>query len=171
MKDKMETKVKKQTIKKTEPKEKKDVIKGNSKELIAVIRIDGEVKLNPQIKATLYKLRLRRKFTCILADKSNKSVRGMVETVKFNVAYGTIDNETLVKLISKRGQNIDKKSKINPENVAQELLEGKKLTELGLKPFFRLHPPIKGIKSKLHYPKGVLGNHGNNINKLIERML
>jgi hypothetical protein len=40
-----------------------------------------------------------------------------------------------------------------------------------LKGFFRLHPPRKGIKSKLQYPKGVLGDNKESINKLIERML
>ena len=48
---------------------------------------------------------------------------------------------------------------------------GKKNTKGKLKPFFRLHPPRKGIKSKKHYPKGVLGNHGKKINELLERML
>ena len=40
-----------------------------------------------------------------------------------------------------------------------------------LKGFFRLHPPRKGINSKLQYPKGVLGDNKKDINKLIERML
>ena len=51
------------------------------------------------------------------------------------------------------------------------MIAGKKPEEIGIKPFFRLHPARGGIKSKLHYPKGVLGNHKENINKLIERML
>jgi hypothetical protein len=42
---------------------------------------------------------------------------------------------------------------------------------MGIKPFFRLHPPRKGINSKIQYPKGVLGNNKEDINKLIERML
>jgi hypothetical protein len=50
-------------------------------------------------------------------------------------------------------------------------MEGKKLADFKLKGFFRLHPPRKGIDSKLQYPKGVLGNNKKDINKLIERML
>ena len=48
----------------------------------------------------------------------------------------------------------------------------KKLKEIGLKPFFRLHPPRGGLKSsKKQFPRGVLGNHKQEINKLIEKML
>ncbi|KKL95423.1 hypothetical protein LCGC14_1854700, partial [marine sediment metagenome] len=43
--------------------------------------------------------------------------------------------------------------------------------KLNLKPFFRLHPPRKGIKSKLHFPKGVLGDNKEKINDLVLRML
>ena len=52
-------------------------------------------------------------------------------------------------------------------------LDKKSLIELGLKPFFRLHPPRGGIESKKHFGvgKGVLGDNGENINKLLERML
>ena len=53
----------------------------------------------------------------------------------------------------------------------EELKKGKKFEELNLKPFFRLHPPRKGIKSKLHFPKGVLGDNKKKINDLVERML
>jgi hypothetical protein len=39
--------------------------------------------------------------------------------------------------------------------------------------YFALHPPIGGFKksSKLAFPRGILGNHGKEINKLLERML
>ena len=50
-------------------------------------------------------------------------------------------------------------------------MKGKKYDELGIKPFFRLHPPRGGIRSKVHYPEGVLGNHKEKINELVERML
>ena len=75
------------------------------------------------------------------------------------------------KLIEKRGQLINKSKKIDSKNVVEELEKGKKYEELNLKPFFRLHPPRKGIKSKFHFPKGVLGNNKDKINELMERML
>ena len=50
-------------------------------------------------------------------------------------------------------------------------LKAGKMDELSIKPFFRLHPPRGGIKSKVHFPKGVLGNNKEKINELIMRML
>lgn len=119
--------------------------------MIAVIRISGIVKVNREIAETLHRLRLRKKYACVLVDEGNKELVGMVNKVKDFVAYGPINSETEKMLIEARG---------------------KKTGEGKLKPFFRLHPPRGGLKSsKLHYPRGVLGNHGDDINKLIQRML
>jgi len=141
-----------------------------SKGLIAVVRIAGEVKVKPEIVNTLYRLRLRRKYTCVVINSANKGLMGMLWRVRHSVAYGDIDQTLLVKLLNARAQKTDGK-KLNAEEAANELMNGKTLEELGIKPFFRLHPPRKGINSKLQYPKGVLGNNKNDINKLIERML
>ncbi len=136
--------------------------------LIAIIRIAGMVKKKPIIRETLDRLRLRRKYSCVLV-KPNKDNLGMIKKVKFYVSYGNIEKNILIKLLKQRGKKIDK-TKFDAENIADELLKRKSLKELGFKPFFRLHPPRGGIKSKLQYPKGVLG-HNKDINKLIERML
>ena len=118
--------------------------------MICVIRIHGQVKLRKPIVETLYRLRLRRKYSCIVINKPSKEQLGMIKKVRDFVAFGEINDETYKKLVQARG----KKDK-----------DGK------LKPFFRLHPPRKGINSKLHFPKGVLGNNKNKINELILRML
>jgi len=123
--------------------------KPSSAQLTAVIRISGMVGVPENIENALYRLRLRRKYVCIVIDTNNKSIKGLLEKIKFYVAYGEISKETYDKLIKARGKKTDGE----------------------LKPFFRLHPPRKGIKSKLQYPKGVLGNNKKDINKLIERML
>jgi len=138
-------------------KENKNKISKSSKSdidnsLTAVIRISGIVGVPEHIENTLYRLRLRRKYVCVVINTNNESIQGLLEKVKYYVAYGEISKETHDKLIKARGQKIS----------------GKKNE---LKPFFRLHPPRGGIKSKLQYPKGVLGNNKNDINKLIERML
>ena len=156
---------------KTKIERKKIISETHSKNnLIAVVRISGMVKVREEISHALYRLRLRRKYSCVLVHSKNNSAKGVLEKVKHYVAYGVIDKKTLVDLIKARGMSLDK-NKINPEKIAEELESGKSLEELGLKPFFRLHPPRKGIKSKLPYPKGVLGNNREDINKLIERML
>jgi len=110
--------------------------------LIAIIRIQGEVKVKPEIVNTLFRLRLRKKYSCTLINSSNKGLMGMLFTVRNSVAYGYVDKDTLVKLLEIRGQKIDGKKK-NSEEAAKELISGKKLEELGFKPFFRMHPPRK----------------------------
>ncbi len=150
---------------KGENKTRKDAHK-----LLVVIRIAGEVKVKPEVRETLDRMRLRRKYSCILVHGNNKNMVGMIEKVKYHISYGEIERDILEKLIKARGQGIDNK-KFNAGDVSDEILKGKSLNELGLKPFFRLHPPRGGIKSKLQYPLGVLGNNKSDINKLVERML
>jgi len=138
-----------------------------------VIRIRGEVGLDKDIKETMHRLRIRKKYSCVVLPNLSKQQEGMIKRVKNCVAYGEITKEVFEKLIEARGQPIDKKKKIDSKKIVEELIKGKKYQELNLKPFFRLHPPRKGINSKKHFgkEKGVLGDHGKEINKLLERML
>lgn len=140
--------------------------------MIAVIRISGIIKIKQPITETLNRLRLRKKYVCVLVDEKSDQA-GMIKKVKDFVAYGPINEATLTKIIAARGKRINKAKIDKPESLAKEILAGKKLKkDLGLKPFFRLHPPRGGLKSsKLHYPKGVLGDNKDDINKLIARML
>ena len=159
---------------KTTKDSKSKIAKVEKSNLIAVIRIEGMVKVKSDIANTLDRMRLRRKYACVLVNTNDVAVMGMLKKVKQFVAYGLIDKKILVDLIKNKGKNIEgdkKELKVDVDKVASDLLNGKKLSDLGLKPFFRLHPPRKGIKSKLHYPKGVLGDNKEDINKLIERML
>lgn len=115
--------------------------------MIAIIRIKGQVKVREEILETLKRLNLNKKYSCVVLEKPTKEQLGMLKKVENFVAYGEISPETYKKLVEVRG----KKSK----NV------------------FHLSPPRKGIDSKLHFgiKKGVLGNNGKEIDKLIERML
>jgi len=126
--------------------------------------------MDRDVGETLSRLRMRRKYACVVLNP-NKEQEGMIKKVKNLVAFGEINKETLEKLIEKRGHPVDKKKKIDFKKVADELEKGKKPMDLNLKPFFRLHPPRGGINSKIHFPKGVLGNNGKKINDLVLRML
>ena len=97
----------------------------------------------------------------------------MLKKVRDFVAYGEINKSTFEKLIEARGKIINKDKKLDSKKVIEELEKGKKYEDLNLKPFFRLHPPRKGIESKKHFSvgKGVLGNNKEKINDLILRML
>lgn len=140
--------------------------------MIVAIRIHGQVGLKEEIKETLNRLRLRKKYACVVL-RDNSVQKGMIKKVKDFVAYGTINEETFVKLIEARGKTIDSKKKIDAKKVFAEIKSGKKYEELNLKPVFHLHPPRKGIDSKKHFgvKKGVLGDNKNKINDLIVRML
>jgi len=140
--------------------------------MIAVIRIHGQVKLKKPIVETLNRLRIRKKYSCVVL-KPTKEKLGMIKKLKDFVAFGEIDKKTFEELIEKRAQKIDKTKEINAKKIIEELEKGKNYEELNLKPFFRLHPPRKGIDSKKHFgvQKGVLGNNKEKINDLIVRML
>ncbi len=112
--------------------------------MICVIRITGRVKLNKKIKESLDRLKLGKKYSCVVLEPTKDNI-GMVSSVKNFVAFGEINDDTYKQLLEKR------KTKI--------------------KNFFRLHPPRGGINSKLHFPKGVLGDNKDKINELVKRML
>jgi len=138
--------------------------------VIALIRIAGMVNRTHDISNTLHNLRLRKKYTCSIVLET-KEVSGMVKKVRSFIAYGDIDKETLIELIKKRGKSLDKNKKIDVEKAADIILKTGNFDDTGLKPFFALHPPRKGINTKQHFPNGVLGNHKLEINNLIRRML
>lgn len=138
--------------------------------MIAIIRIAGIVNRTEEIEQTLSRLRLRRKYTCTLVDETPEML-GMIKKVRSFTAYGTIDEKMLAEIIEKRGQAIDKTKKIDAKKTAEIILKNKSFEETNIKPFFRLHPPRKGINSKQHFPKGVLGSHKEKISELIRRML
>jgi len=120
--------------------------------MIAAIRIKGQVGLDSGVKETLHRLRIRRKYACVVFEKPTPEQIGMIKSVKDFIAYGEIDKETYKELVEKRG----KKDK-----------DGK------LKPFFGLHPARGGMETKKHFGvgKGVLGDNKNKINELVRRML
>jgi len=119
--------------------------------MICIIRIKGQVGLKKEIIETLNRLKLRKKFSCVVIEPTKEQM-GMIKKVKDFVAFGEINDETYKKLVE---------------------IRGKKDTEGKLKPFFRLHPPRGGIDMKKHFGvnKGVLGNHKEKINDLVLRML
>lgn len=140
--------------------------------MICAIRIHGQVGVRKDMKETLDRLRIRKKYACVVLMKPSETYLGMIKKVDKYIAYGEINKETFEKLIEKRGQAIDKNKKLqSAKEIVEGLEKGKKYEDFNLKPFFRLHPPRGGIKSKIMFPKGVLGNHKSEINKLVERML
>lgn len=140
--------------------------------MICAIRIHGDVNLKKDVRETLNRLRLRRKYSCIVV-KGTKEQVGMIKSLKDYIAFGEIKKEDFIKLVEARGKLTDKTKKIDFKKISEEITNGKKYEELNLKPFFRLHPPRGGIDSKKHFGvnKGVLGDNKDKINELLGRML
>ena len=138
--------------------------------IICIIRIRGQIGLDKDVEETLHRLRLRRKYSCVVLTPTREQ-SGMLKKVRNFVAFGNISKETLEKLIEKRGQPIEKKKKIDVKKAVEAFEKGNTLEKLNLKPFFRLHPARGGMNTKLHFPKGVLGDNKDKINDLVLRML
>ncbi len=167
---------------------------------LAVIRIRGIPDTPPDVDRTLYLLRLRRRFTCVIID-ARPAYLGMLRVVQNWVTWGEIDADTLAELLRRRGRLVGDKPLTEdylrklgwdsfeefalafirgeveklwcPEDKPLPKKDGNVLCIPKLKPFFRLHPPRGGFKSvKKHYSVGGdLGYRGIAINELLMRML
>jgi large subunit ribosomal protein L30 len=139
--------------------------------MLLVIRISGLVEIPDSVQATLYTMRLRRKYAAVLLSDTPEQHK-LLHTVRNFVAYGPVSEAMLEQLLKVRGEGLEGKKMPEVKKILEQL--GKKtLVELGVKPFFRLHPPRGGIESKKHFGvgKGVLGDNKEHINQLVERML
>jgi large subunit ribosomal protein L30 len=142
--------------------------------MLAVVRLRGGVNLRKEIKDTLRMLRLSRVNHCVLIRK-DPATEGMIRKVKDFVTWGEISDKTLERLISEKGRLAGDK-KIEGKQVKNILAGIKKAGNAkeaeGLKPVFRMNPPVKGHgEIKRPYPRGALGYRGEKINDLLERMM
>jgi large subunit ribosomal protein L30 len=139
--------------------------------MIAIIRIKGMIGLPKAVQETLHRMLLRRKYALVVL-KETEELNKKLKKIRNYVAYGKIDDKTLKDLVEKRAQLINKEDKLDVSKVLAGIGE-KKAEDLGIKGFFRLHPPRKGIDAKKHFGvnKGVLGDNKEKINELIWRML
>ncbi len=139
--------------------------------MILVIRISGDVGKDENLLETLYRMRLRRKYSAVLLKPSPQNQK-LLKKVRNFVAFGDIDSQTLKMLVENRARPLEKGKKVDVEKIVSGV-ETKSLSQLGIKPYFRLHPPRGGVDTKLHFGvrKGVLGDNKSEINKLVRKML
>ncbi len=156
--------------------------------LYFAIRIRGAPGMNQKIGDTLKMLRMHKLNHGVLLWV-DKPTYGMLQKCKDYIAFGEIDEKTLVRLIRVRGKiegnkpltDEDLKNLTKYKNIkelAKDLYNGKiKYNSKFLykvKPVFRLHPPIKGHRGtiKKHYKEGgTLGYVNIFINELIHKMI
>lgn len=151
----------------------------------AIIRVRGQSKVNYNIQHTMDLLGVNRANHCCVVPQT-PTTTGMVNVVKDYCTFGIVSEETLNEMLVKRGMTTgdnpltDEYVKENSEfadiaSFAKALAAGEaKMKDVkGLKPVFRLHPPVKGYEGNKRpfVSGGALGNRGEKINDLIERML
>ncbi len=138
---------------------------------LVVVLVRGLIDLNRETKDTLRMLHLNRKNHCTIVEDT-PSIRGMVVRVKDYVTYGPISDDVFGELVKKRGvlflgRKMDSKKKYSYDMLS---VAGKDYL-----PYFRLSPPRKGFGRKgikvAFIAGGGLGNRGEKINDLIQRML
>ena len=149
-----------------------------------VIRIRGQPNVRYDIKETLKRLRLHRKFHATLVP-DDPIYRNMLFKVKDYVAYGPVDKNIVKSILAKRGritgnkpltsEYIKKNLGLELDELAEKIVSGElKLNFLkGIKPIFRLNPPKGGFKrstKKLASYRGELG-YRDDMNKLVLKML
>lgn len=153
--------------------------------LLAVIRLRGEVGVSKNVAATLELLRLRKKHRCILVP-ATANYMGMISKVKDYCTFGEVEEAVVKELLQKRGRiagnkpltaEFLKQSKLTFETFAKKLMNSEiKFRDVeGLKPFFKLHPPIGGFEregiKKPFAMHGSLGYRRADINKLLRKMI
>jgi len=119
--------------------------KPETKEKIVAVLVRGKVRVPQKIVDTLFMLKLRRKNSCVVLNKT-ESIMGMVEKVKDYITWGEASDEVLKALSEKEGKG-----------------------------YYNLNSPKKGfgrkgIKASFKVG-GALGYRGDKINDLIKRML
>lgn len=149
-----------------------------------VLRVRGRVDVRYDIKETLKRLNLHRKFHATIVPDT-PSYRGMLFKVKDYVAYGPAKPDLVKELLLRRGRLIGNKplteeyikSKfgVSIEELSKKIADGElTLSDIRLlKPVFRLKPPRGGFKksTKKHVTAGGELGYREDIDKLIMRML
>lgn len=156
--------------------------------LYFAIRVRGAPGMKGKILDTIKMLRMHKVNHGVLLW-GEKSAIGMLTKCKDYIAYGEIDEKTLVRLLRVRGR-IEGNTPLTDEHV-KNLTKYANIKELAkalfigevqykekdiykIKPVFRMHPPQKGFRGsiKKHYNEGgTLGYVENYINELIQKMI
>lgn len=151
----------------------------------AVVRVRGLPDVNRDIQHTMMLMNLTRVNHCVLLPEDDVT-KGMLNKAKDYITWGEVSLETVQAMLASRGKLPGNKA-MNDENL-KENTEFSSLDELaaaimagdvrmskveGIKPLFRLHPPIQGYEGNKRTFRvgGALGYRGEAINALIAKMI
>ncbi len=139
--------------------------------LLAIVRIRGSVNARRTIDSTMEMLKLKKVSNCMIYPKT-PVIEGMLRKASTYLTWGEVKEDTLVRLLLKRGR-LEGDKKLD-EKTAKELSlkVGKESLKKDIKLPLRLSPPSKGFSSvKQPFPRGDAGYRGEKINELLERMI
>lgn len=152
---------------------------------VAVVRVRGTPGVRGDIRETLQLLHLTRPNHCTVVPLTQE-FQGMLRKAEDYVTWGDPQPEVLTRLLVERGRVTGdaplSKTYVKKtlgydsiEALSQAILEEKvALHQLdGVKPLFRLSPPRRGYEGtkRAFRDGGALGERGEAINDLIQRML
>lgn len=152
---------------------------------VIVVRVRATVGVRRDIKETMELIGLNRPNHAVVVPLTD-SYKGMLQKIKDYCTWGEADAATLEALINARGKAVGDvqvddayvaahSSFGTVAGLAQALAEGDaKVKDVeGMKPVFRLHPPVKGYEGNKHaYAEGgALGYRGAAIADLVGRMI
>lgn len=151
----------------------------------AIIQLRGEVNQSQAVRDTLGMLNLGRVNHATLVPET-ETYRGMVTKVNDWVAFGEPSEAALALVLRRRGEPIEGDATTDDDWIAENtdysdaealagalLSEETTLSEQGISPTIRLHPPRGGHKGIKHPVKegGQLGRHDSDgIDDLLEAM-
>lgn len=155
---------------------------------IIAVRIRGTATDNPDIRKTMEILKMENTFRARLLENT-PSTEGMLRTAKNLVAWGRISPEVLESLLLKRAER-EGEARLDDNfvkvffkrrsiaDLAKSITAGeipvRDLWSAGIKPGFRLHPPKGGFRRSTRRAAtdgGELGYRGDDINRLVRRMI
>jgi len=156
----------------------------NEKNMV-ILRIRGSVAIRKELEYTFKLLHLHKKNHATII-RGHPTHLGMLQKIKDYATWGEASIETIALLLSKKGRlkgnrrltdnHVKENFRWDSINSFAEAIAKKKIDIWKLptlKPVFRLHPPKGGFHGSIKkpYPKGELGYRGEDINKLIKKMI
>jgi large subunit ribosomal protein L30 len=151
---------------------------------LLVIRLRGTVNMYHDVAASHERLGLLRRYAATIVPSTDDYI-GLLRKASAFVAWSEVDKGVIASILKARGElqgakRIDAdwlkaRGFKDVDDLAAKVADGSvDLRHLeGLKPFFRLHPPLKGFKRSTikHYGAGGMLAQNPELPKLVERMI
>jgi large subunit ribosomal protein L30 len=151
---------------------------------ILVVRLRGTVNMYHDVAASLERLGLLRRYAATIVPSTSDYI-GLLRRASAFVAWSEVDQGVIASILKARGE-LQGSRRIDDEwlkargfkdidELAGKISDGSvDIRHLeGIKPFFRLHPPLKGFRrsTNKHYGAGGMLAENPELPKLVERMI